>query len=290
MPMNTVVYLCYGSGIHHDEAVFSILSAFRFCRPDDGRVNYVVYTDTPERYEPLGVAIRLVTAKELTDWLDGDTYIHRRKTMVVLDALRRFPGNVAFVDSDTYFKRSPLLLFDKIGPGRTLLHVREASLKHSRLASDHALFAYLYEHGVRCLDGSVLPISPDDAMWNTGVLGLNTADAVLLEQVAAATNPIWRQVKAYPIEQLLTGFFFRTTRIGSCRQSVYHYWPKPVRIPFGAILAEALKERPGETIMGRAERIYALRPVSSPGTKVKEVVRELSRAVGLSAPGAIKSY
>ena len=127
-------------------------------------------------------------------------------------------------------------------------------------------------------------------MWNTGVLGLHVADANLLEEVAAATNTVWRHAKAYQIEQFLTGFFFKSTRIASCRREVFHYWPKFVRIPFDATLAEALRQRSGESLAARADRIYALRPRSSPKMKLKEVIREVSRAVGLSAPGAIKSH
>jgi hypothetical protein len=56
--------------------------------------------------------VRAVTNAELDVWIGGSNHNHRRKIMVVIDALQRYGDSVAFVDCDAYFLKAPGSLFD----------------------------------------------------------------------------------------------------------------------------------------------------------------------------------
>lgn len=285
----TLMYLCYGQGFHRDEIIYSILSAFRFVPAINPLMEYVVYTDDPASFEHLGITVRVLSAIELDEWLNGATYIHRRKTVAIIDALRRFPGNVAFVDSDTYFLRSPLDIFDRIGPGRTVLHVREAKL-HQLKKWESDLVRYLGSAHLRDGTGALIRLSEQDAMWNSGVIGINTADIELLEQALPVIDEIWRNCKANPIEQFVTGHFLSRVDLSACRPIVFHYWAHELRNSFRNRLVDLVKPLVGESILEQAERIYASRPIMATKGKAKEIFRESLRFVGIPTSGALKSY
>ena len=109
------MYLAYGKSQYVYEAIFSLLTAAYFEPFDTGRIRYVVYTDQPEAFETLEGVILVPIKTKLGEWLDGSDYIHRCKPMAIIEALETYKGKVAFVDTDTYFKRSPMHIFDRIG-------------------------------------------------------------------------------------------------------------------------------------------------------------------------------
>lgn len=64
-----LIYLVYGRQTYHQEALFSIASAFAHLR--DGAAHGLtvrVYTDDPSPYAGLPVQVREVTAEELVAW------------------------------------------------------------------------------------------------------------------------------------------------------------------------------------------------------------------------------
>ncbi len=291
--MRTIVYLSYGCGAHVQETVFSIASAQRFGVDREGAPRFVVYAEHPDDFAGLGVEIVSLDAAILNAWLGPAGYTHRRKTMTMIDALKRFPGSVAFVDSDTYFLRPPRELLD-IGPGQSRLHILEARLLESGTATDRALSEIVAQHSFHDLSGRPLEISPDAMMWNSGVLGLHSSDAGLMIEVLNLIDQMWPLVKCGPIdvhhvEQFATGYFLERTSISESHHIVYHYWPESIRAPFRerlpALLSSAANAAPHE----RAGLLYAARPRADYLPRLKIGVRTGLRRLGLRVAGTRSS-
>ena len=87
------------------------------------------------------------------------------------------------------------------------------------------------------LSGRPFKISPDAPMWNSGVLGLHSSDAHLLEEALNLIDQMWPKVQDAPlpvhhVEQFASGYFLERTRISESHDIVYHYWPEYLRVPF----------------------------------------------------------
>lgn len=288
--MRTIVYLCYGRGPHVFETTFSLLSAFRFRSPENSGHQYVIYADDPEPFVGLGVELVKLDAATLSAWMGKDGYVHRRKTMTIIDALSRFPGSVVFVDCDTYFLKPPTKLFDEVGPGRSRLHILEARLLESGDRIDRAISDVVDRNSFQDLGGRPFKISPDAPMWNSGVLGLHSSDAHLMEEALNLIDQMWPKVQDAPlpvhhVEQFASGYFLERTRISESHDIVYHYWPEYLRVPFRRRLPVLLAAGAGAPLEERARVAFAERPRANTFRKIQVGVRTGLRRLGVRVPG-----
>lgn len=288
--MRTIVYLCYGRGPHVFETTFSLLSAFSFRSPENSGHQYVIYTDDPEPFVGLGVELVKLDAATLAAWMGKDGYVHRRKTMTIIDALSRFPGSVVFVDCDTYFLKPPTKLFDEVGPGRSRLHILEARLLESGDRIDRAISDVVDRNSFQDLSGRPFKISPDAPMWNSGVLGLHSSDAHLMEEALNLIDQMWPKAQDAPlpvhhVEQFASGYFLERTRISESHDVVYHYWPEYLRVPFRRRLPGLLAAGAGAPLEVRARVAFAERPRANTFRKIQVGVRTGLRRLGVRVPG-----
>ena len=288
--MRTLVYLCYGRGPHVFETTFSLLSAFRFPSQEQCRHQYVIYTDDPESFIELGVELVILDAATLGAWMGKGGYIHRRKTMTIIDALNRFPGAVVFVDSDTYFLKPPARLFDKVGPGLCRLHILEARLLESGTRINRAISEVIDRNTFRDLSGRSFNISPNATMWNSGVLGVHSSEAYLIEEALNLIDQIWPKLQNNPlsvhtVDQLAYSYFLERNRVSESYDIVYHYWPANLRAPFRHRLPEILASGKGSPLKERGQIAFAERPQTETLRKVKMGVRAGLRRLGVQVAG-----
>lgn len=262
--MRTLVYLSYGQGGHIRETVFSILSALDRAGPGPRTFEIVVYTDDDRPFKGLPVAFEILDKDRLHDWTGPHGYKHRRKIMTMVDALDRYRGRVAFIDSDTWFKRSPGTLFDRIAPGRPCLHLREGRLASVRDGHGYdRLAGFLAQNDLLAPDGHALAIPANPMMWNSGVIGMDAADAHLLPRVVDLIDGIWSRFQAvHTIEQFALGDVLeRHTDVQTSDDIVFHYWMDVLRTPFQATLQSILPARADpKLVLQDARRVYAHRP------------------------------
>ncbi len=143
-----LIYLVYGRQTYHQEALFSIASAFAHLR--DGAAHGLtvrVYTDDPSPYAGLPVQVREVTAEELVAWCQPHGYHFRAKHVALRDALED-ADQALLIDTDTFFHSSPLRLFDRIQPGSLLCNAIGARYgEHRNFPLYRDLSPYLFERG-----------------------------------------------------------------------------------------------------------------------------------------------
>lgn len=222
--MSILLFQIYGNRrVYHLELTYSILSAVRFLKADPAGIRIVLASDAENRRPDLPAEPLAVTPAQLHEWQMGGSYNHAVKIHVLHHAVRHFDAPVILIDSDTIVHDHPRRMFDRIGPGKTLMHARESRLGDS--------IAWPEWDGMIRRTGGVVggwQISPDSVMYNSGVLGLHPQDASLMEGAMAAMQGIRENSSMFTAEQLAASLVFAgRTELSICDDLVEHYWGGP---------------------------------------------------------------
>lgn len=290
MPRGTVIFLSYGHGPHVAETVFSVLSAWRRSRADRD-VGLLIYTDRPGDFFDVPVATRTITDDDMQRWQPSGAYPRRCKTEVLRDALRTLDHPVALVDSDTWFRRSPRRIIDRVAPGRVALHLDEGPLAATNSPVKHAFLADLRHHTFHDSRGGHLRFGDQVGMWNSGVTGIHPADAVLLDDTLTVVDQLWG---AFPqrlfLEQFaLSSTVVRATRPQATDDVVYHYWPEVLRRPWHQFLPTLLADTAELPPAARADALHRHRPRSKGRDAARFAAKQALRTLGLRTSGVRSS-
>ncbi|WP_152045247.1 hypothetical protein [Aureimonas psammosilenae] len=279
---NTLLYLCYGTGMHQQEAVFSVLSAVHKAGSGLKRLRIVVYTDDRTPFEGLPVEFRDLSKEELAAWDGPHGYRHRRKIMAMADSLERFPGKVVFLDSDTWFLRSPEALFRTVTGEKRPLHLPEGSIATVRAPGFAAWHRYLLGHRFDAANGAKFAIPSDIVMWNSGVVGLTSDDRPLMAEALRIVDQMTATFDEAPTaEQLALSHVIQAQREAvSSDGIVFHYWVDRMRRQFQDGVPQALAATAGLPVRERARRVYASRPRPSWLRLQKVAAKRLAQRAG----------
>ena len=291
MPSRSLVLLSYGGRDDQvAETKYAILSAYRWARPSDG-IEIVLYTDNPSRFDDMPVRLRPIAAEELEGWTGPEGYQYRRKLEVLRDALIQTGRPVVFVDSDTWFRRSPARLFDRIGRGRSIMHVREGNLRGRPFPQYcHDFVDCVESRTWKTSSGSPLDIT-SDVVWNSGVIGLDPLDNVLVDDALALIDQVYCKCELWFLEQFAIAFFLmRSTDVRGASDIVFHYWPKDLREAFHPALLRELDRTADLAPKERADELHRFRPRLHGVGQLKYVIKQAYRLTGKvwrnSSPGS----
>jgi hypothetical protein len=131
-------------------------------------------------------------------------------------------------------------------------------------------------------------------MWNSGFLGLHSADAGLMNEVLHLIDQTWPLVKNAPIkvhhvEQFATGYFLERTTISESHHIVYHSWPESTRGPFRERLPALFAAGADAASHERAKLLNAARPQVDYLPKLKTGVRTALWRLSLRVSGTWSS-
>lgn len=214
--MARLIYLALGQTSYFDQAIFSILSARRYCAQGSSVPRITLYTDLP--IDPEGLVDDLVTLseEEVYRWIGGGRYVFRAKILALDDALHRYGEATALLDTDTFFKTSPGELFERIGPGRALME----RVEPIRLADTRALV----EKAQLDPDLRTYVLSANSPMWNAGVIGMDPTNAGLVAEVLALSDALFDSIRDWYVEQYaFTAVLGRSLQLREASDIVYHY-------------------------------------------------------------------
>jgi len=276
-PAPVILYTSFGPGPHVEELIFSASSAQFRCAPTD-RVRIVIFTDDPAPFEPVKAECVVIDPATFDSWIDHRGYIYRLKICALAEALRRFNAPVAMVDADTYFLQSPQRLFDRIGPGRTLMHLPEGPIGHL-VALGHERHQ-LVTHRVPTDNGG-LQLHRDWVMWNSGVVGVHPTDLPLVEASLKLNDAIRTTTGHKNSEQMaFTEIFRNHTALSSSRDIVFHYFLPFLRNPFRKELHELLAEAATLPESEQAPFLYAHRPRPSLKKRLSASIKRPLKRMG----------
>lgn len=227
MSVNNLVYLAFGDKTYLLEARYSILSALSFLR-DYNELRITIFTDKPDYFLDLPVETSSISTVEL-DLLKGPfNYFARPKLVLLRKILEQSQGKVIFVDTDTYFIKSPLELFTAISDSVFVLHKNEGDL-----FINHQVFANRLKEKFPTLkvsgtsSGSVDLVPGNCPYWNSGVIGLSIERLTSLDRTLNIIDSLDPACFGPTIEQLFLGLVFHNEGvITPAEDFVIHYWDK----------------------------------------------------------------
>lgn len=217
----TLLYLVYGADTYHREAVFSIASAFaRLRATPDAALDIRVFTDNPAPYTGLPVSVRNLDAATLQRWREPHGY-HFRAKHVALKEVLADARRAVLIDTDTFFHQPPQALFDLVRPGSLLCNRSRGRYgEHRNALLYRALAQHLQPRG---LGGD------DMLLLNSGVIGLDRADAALLDRSVALMDEFLPVAQgAYTLEEFMLAVACHESglQVAECPTQIHHYWSR----------------------------------------------------------------
>lgn len=173
IPRKILLYIVYGDDqTYYDGAVFSFMSFMHWFNYKN-QVEVVVLTEKPEKFSSYPVKTLLITENQKKDWsLNGDYHfrIKNRGMAHAMDQLNlKDEDKILFFDTDTYFHKSPLPLYDLISPKQALFYLNEGLIYKRKRFNTY----------VKNLEGKVIQIddvsyelSKDSALWGSLMVGI----------------------------------------------------------------------------------------------------------------------
>ena len=168
-----VAYIVYGENkSYYDGAKFSFLTFMNWIKKEDP-IEIVVLTEKPEEFKNYPVKVLKISSEQKKIWSLNGAYhfrIKNRGLAFIMDELHlKMKDKILFFDSDTYFHKSPLKLFDLIQPTQALFYLNEG-LIHKRKRFD------VYVKSLRGqrieIEGQNYELSQDSALWGSLMVGI----------------------------------------------------------------------------------------------------------------------
>jgi hypothetical protein len=168
-----LLYIVYGENKgYYDGAKFSFLTFMNWILNEDP-VEIVILTDNPDEFESYPVTVFPISISQRNEWsLDGKYHfrIKNRGMAYIMDQLELTEHDkILFIDTDTYFYKSPIVLFDLIQPNQALFYLNEGLIykrKRFQVYIDHLKGKPIQ------IDNDVYELSKESAMWGSLMVGI----------------------------------------------------------------------------------------------------------------------
>ena len=237
----------------------------------------VVATDRPERYVWFGTRIEIeyVDPTLLEAWKGSDPFSMRQK-LALLRAAWPDQGYIVLLDADVLVRRNLTPFVTALGEGRLFMHKRDTS----SAARGAQVTGGSGTPSVVCIFGT-WTITADDAMWNSGLIGLGARDRSLIDEAMQLYDAMGAAgVRHFATEQLVEGVVLgRTGRLEPAEAWFAHYWGN--RSAYDAEIARRLADAfvEGLSVKEAAVR-YRERPIDLPVEVRRTRTEKLRRWIG----------
>lgn len=216
-----LVLQAYGREDIKAQALYAIWTALAF--GDGAPLEVHVYTDDAGWLAPLGERVRprLLAPEEIRAWRGPGDFVHRLKAEMIRDMVRRFPdGKLLYVDGDVAFRASPAAVFERIGPGRGVLHVREYDI-----ATHPTAQLRRFRRRMRSATFRGRPVELGQAMWNAGAVGLDASHYPLVDEWLALVDEVYAHWPYWIHEQWAISRLLQDAgTVSPADDVIFHYW------------------------------------------------------------------
>jgi hypothetical protein len=216
-----LVLQAYGKEEIVTEGLYAAWSALAWRGPLPLEVH--VYTDDPAAFAALAahVDVCVLSPERIRAWRGPHDFIHRLKAEMTRDMVRRFPaGKLVYFDADVFLTGPLGDLFERVGPGRAVLHQREYSVATHDSSQMRKFRAHMRELSFR---GAPVDLSRD--MWNAGVVGMDPAQFAVVDEWIEWIDAIYPHYKRGLVEQYgICRLLQREARVQAADDLVFHYW------------------------------------------------------------------
>jgi heptosyltransferase III len=168
-----LLYIVYGEDqTYYDGALFSFLTFKHWLSLEDN-IEFVVLTEKPEKFIGYPISTLLMTDRQKKEWSINGSYhfrIKNRGLAYVMDELNLIENDkILFLDTDTYFHKSPLKLFDLINFKQAVFYLNEGLIYERK-----RFYTYIENlEGIKIdINGDTYQLSKNSAMWGSLMVGI----------------------------------------------------------------------------------------------------------------------
>ncbi|WP_416652583.1 hypothetical protein [Candidatus Pseudothioglobus sp. Uisw_086] len=168
-----LLYIVYGDdpGYYYG-AKFSYLTFMHWVKYEN-QVEVVVLTEKPDEFSEYPIKVISMSVLQKNDWsLNGKYHfrIKNRGLAYVMDKLKlESQDKILFFDTDTYFHKNPIPLFDLIKPNQALFYLNEGQIYKRKRFSIY----------IKYLEGKLIKVgnqnyklSKKSMMWGSLMIGI----------------------------------------------------------------------------------------------------------------------
>jgi hypothetical protein len=221
MVPHRLVLQAYGREDIKVQALYAVWTALAWS--DGIPLEVHVYTDDAGWLAPLGdrVKARLLAPDEIRAWRGPADFVHRLKAEMIRDVVRRFPdGKLLYVDGDVAFRASPAAVFERIGPARAVLHLREYDI-----ATHPTKQLRRFRRRMRSVTFRGKSVELGEAMWNAGAVGLDASHYPLVDEWLALVDEVYAQWPYWIHEQwAISKLLGSAGTVSPADDVIFHYW------------------------------------------------------------------
>jgi hypothetical protein len=222
---NLILYLALGDRCIN-QAIFSIITLINTYEGKAFVFKIIVYTDNPDAFlwlsDNFPVESVCISQDRINEWCGIHRQLLRAKIKVIQEVINSADANLLFVDTDTFFLKKVDTLFDKIGKGVPVMHVREWRMSigrklHSELCPQDLDFDLKSGFNVKINDATL--------MWNSGVIGISSIQKNEIDAVLEINDSFYQINPSWHVEQLSFSVILnRTLKLIGCNNIIFHYW------------------------------------------------------------------
>lgn len=213
MKDNQLIYIAFGAETYQTEAFFSIASAIaRNLETSGFSFDINVYTDKPEFYKNLPVQVHPINK----DWYGDINYHFRLKPAVVYENADKYKKTI-LIDTDTFFKKSPKYLFDKVTKNSLLCNSKK-NLSKDSISSE-----------TRAIINKNNLLKENFIHLNSGVIGITSKKKHILEKTISIIDLLHPKLpKLYTLEEfaLALAVSQENIELEESTELIHHYWSR----------------------------------------------------------------
>jgi hypothetical protein len=279
--LRNLLYLSYGTGPHEQEVMYSVLSGIRWSASNrDYRV--LVYTDHPDVFCNLPAHVQFISSDQWGDWAGPHSFKHRRKILALKHAFKHYCGTTVLLDGDTWLRAPAQRLFERIDSGSALMHIGEGRVSEVQSPLYRHMCDLLEKAEFEDSEGKHFRISPETMMYNAGVIGIDSADAQILDEVLDLTDQFCKLSDLHILEQFAFSYvLMKRTKLREAADLVFHYWPPYLHEPFRETLPNLMAETESMPIRERADFLFAHRPRPTWHRRGKVIAKRVLQMAGI---------
>jgi len=250
------VYQSYGNNDVFKQTLFSIFTLQYYL--SETRINFpysiIVYTDKPEIFSKYNLETSLLSQNLIQKWKGKYNFLHRVKIIIIEDAARRSNDSIIYIDSDTYFIKSPILLFKKISSEISLMLNNEGQISKN---NQKLLFNFLSNKTNLDIGNNKI------FMWNAGLIGIDKSNIHLINKILELNDNIYEKFYRHIVEQFSFSYYLQiNTNIYSCDDYLIHYCgDKELVVEIISGFLEIQKAFPMQNIYKNANKLEPLKKI-----------------------------
>ena len=226
--MNYIIYQVHGNPDNYNEALYSILSYYKF-NIDSGNT-IAIYTDNKQylkKYLPSDVILIDINLEKIKEWRGEIDFVHRVKIKIIQDFTSKYKGNFLYLDSDTCFTSNITDIFDSIENDILFFDKYECDLFESKIRIIKRIATFFKRNKLQKSNSDLISIDVTKPfyLFNAGVIGFNSKYTPLLTEVEVLTDFLYPKLKSHITEQFAFCYYFQTIQTPHVTdEKIYHYW------------------------------------------------------------------